>query len=488
MARSSKKNTIQNKDIPKIVSSISLFFLVTLYPILYIYLKNAEMLQFVELAETFGLFFLAAVILYFICFLCLRSYQKAALVVSFSMLAFLNFALVERVFVKISPFFYYWHVLYILISVIVLAVLIIRKWTDEITEKINKIILVLVTFLIVFNVVSAMPKLVQSRKAVVIEDIQIISQKTTDVRRNVYIFVFDEFSGPEALQRYNQFDNGSFYDSLEALGFNTSRYSHNGTFSTNIEIPNLINMSQILTNENYTTAYRNELLKKASLFEFFKSYGYNVHVISDQEFIPSDVENVDEIFVPSTGLSKFETFKGLIINNSVFYPFLQNYRGDRVVEINQLFEKMEDSKSAPNGSQFTFGYFMVPHLPWVVDENGKRIDGNLRTDWKNPSVYLGQLKYTSTRILRAVTKIIDTDPNSTIILLSDHAYRLPHHLSLWYGEEIEDPDLEMYYQTNILNAVYIGGNELDIEGLNGVETINKVLNLLFNTDVNEADN
>ena len=80
-----------------------------------------------------------------------------------------------------------------------------------------------------------MPKLVQSRKAVDREDIQTISPKTTDVKRNVYIFVFDEFSGLEALQRYNQFDNGPFYDSLEALGFNTSRYSHNGTFSTNIE-------------------------------------------------------------------------------------------------------------------------------------------------------------------------------------------------------------------------------------------------------------
>ena len=86
----------------------------------------------------------------------------------------------------------------------------------------------------------------------------------------------------------------------------------------------------------------------------------------------------------------------------MFIP-LQNYE-DRVVEINQLLRRWKTQKSAPNGSQFTFGYFMVPHLPWVVDENGKRIDGNLRTDWKNPSVYLGQLKYTSTRIPRAVNK------------------------------------------------------------------------------------
>jgi hypothetical protein len=66
---------------------------------------------------------------------------------------------------------------------------------------------------------------------------------------NVYYFLFDEYAGYDGILRYTGFDNTDFYNSLEELGFVTSKHSKNGSTDTNTEIPNLLQLQEINTPE-----------------------------------------------------------------------------------------------------------------------------------------------------------------------------------------------------------------------------------------------
>ena len=101
----------------------------------------------------------------------------------------------------------------------------------------------------------------------------------------------------------------------------------------------------------------------------------------------------------------------------------------------------------------------------------------------NPDAYLGQLKYTNKLILPLVQTIIKNDPESCIILMSDHGYRRVGYLVETYGNEAADMAKESYYTRNILNAVYLLGEPIDIEGYSGINTMRIILDRLFDLNL-----
>ena len=95
-----------------------------------------------------------------------------------------------------------------------------------------KIIGLVFTILIVINFVSAIPAITNryfSEKTVGSDD-AITAFKFEDTKPNVYYFIYDEYGGYENLQRYYDYDNGSFYDDLKAAGVNVSYSSRNTAF------------------------------------------------------------------------------------------------------------------------------------------------------------------------------------------------------------------------------------------------------------------
>jgi len=85
-------------------------------------------------------------------------------------------------------------------------------------------------------------------------------------------------------------------------------------------------------------------------------------------------------------------------------------------------------------------------------------------------------------MLELATEIIKNDPNSIIILQSDHGYRYPDFLKNLYGIDIYDMDVESLYMRNILNAVYYQGQNIDIDNYSGINTLRTVLNKLLNAN------
>lgn len=472
--------TIQNKTKIHVTDFLSLLATILL-PCFYLYFKNVELVLFKD-AITTSLFFILNGLLFFgIAYLFLKDTAKASLTASLAILFVLTFDLIEKAFHKTLPFFYYWHIIIILITlVLVFGMLLKRHLSTEVVTKINTVILIMFGGLILYNGAIAAPTIIENatREKIIKVDTT-LQESGKEQTANVYLFIFDEYSGLDGLLRYTNFDNSAFYDTLASLGFNVSPHSRNETTSTNLEIPNLLNLNRILTKNNLTNNAKSEALAHPAMIKLFKEKGYKINLISDQGFLPTDMQGIDYAYSPQNTLTKAETFQTMVIKKTAYYPLLQVVESDRLNEINDLFVQAEELIAKSNSKQFTIGYFMVPHLPWVVDENGNPISDTERSNWKDTSIYLGQLKYTSKKIIALSKKIIRQDSNSVIILLSDHGFRYASHMLKWYGEEIENMDEENYYQTNILNAVYFKGKHIDIDGLSGVNTMITTINKLF---------
>lgn len=452
-----------------------------IYPCLYLYFKNINLVLLKDVVFTTLMFLLNGIVIFGIAYLFLRNVSKSFLIANLSMLGLLTFNTLENLITKLFPFFYYWHMVFGLLSVIILLGILIKwKTSNIVAVKVNQVTAAVFGGLILLNAIMAIPSIIKiASKEKISTDSPQTQIGTTDKKVNVYFFIFDEYSGLDALQRYTGYDNTLFYESLESLGFNVSPHSRNYSPSTNVEIPNLLNLSRILTEENYTNSARAQSLEYPALFRLFTENGYEINLIDDQGFLPKEVKGVDFTYSPKNNLTKVETFQTVMIKQSVYHPLLAGVDENRLDEINTLFEEAEKSAIKKKSNLLTFGYIMAPHLPWVVDENGNPINANERSNWKDPSVYLGQVKFVSTKILSLVNEIIEQDPDSVIILQSDHGLRLPIHLKKWYGEEIQDEELELYYQKNVLNAVYYKGQPLDIEGLSGINTLVTTFNNLF---------
>ena len=120
-----------------------------------------------------------------------------------------------------------------------------------------------------------------------------------------------------------------------------------------------------------------------------------------------------------------------------------------------------------------FCYILSPHVPFTHDEHGNKISTEFRSAWGIPKIYLGHLKYTTKLLMGAIENILENDPDSVIIVQSDHGVR--HHTA---GEPPHTFIVEETDTRSILNAVYFAGEPLDIQGLSAVNTWRLVFNKL----------
>jgi len=443
------------------------------------YFRNVDRINLREIFELVGLFFLNGAIIFFLALFYYRNSSKAGMLTNIVMLFILFFSLIEKLLITIFPMLYYWHiVMIILTALIILASVIKTKGTIEIALKINNLFLTMFTGLIALNGLFAAPVIFQKLSEEPNQSKLQIQRETLETNSNVYYFIFDEYGGLENLERFCGFDNTPFYDSLEEFGFNVSKDSRNNTISTDIEIPNLLNL-EMINNDNMSHENRMKALENPNLFRLFKENGYQLNIVSDMGFIPVEMSEIDYDYTFETEIYENDTIKALIIKNTIYYPFIIRNPNDRIIEIENMFQYIHNSWKIQPNNQFTFAYFTFPHLPWVVDEFGRRISEAEWENWQNSNIYLGQLKYTSKKILETVDQIIKANPDAIIIIQSDHGFRQQSHLRLLYEKEIEDMELEMKYQRNILNAVYYKGERINIESLSGINTLILVINNHF---------
>ena len=201
--------------------------------------------------------------------------------------------------------------------------------------------------------------------------------------------------------------------------------------------------------------------------------GYKVQGIGDTEWlkIESITTEVKDQGETADGMSVVE----MQLKNSVIAPFLSESRSETEKLILDTLSFYQDSNNiTPDCSQFNFIYTCSPHVPFLFDENGENVAAVNYNNWEDPKYYVGQYRFVMNQITKITETIIENDPNSVIVLQSDHGPRHSEGLTL---EE----------KTNILNCVYyMGENISQIEGMSSVNTLRFILNRLLECKLEEV--
>jgi hypothetical protein len=93
---------------------------------------------------------------------------------------------------------------------------------------------------------------------------------------------------------------------------------------------------------------------------------------------------------------------------------------------NEIIEKTLTASSNHHQQQpvFHFAHLLLPHEPYFTDSTGKLYDMEHETHLlDNTQKGLDYLKYTNLRMMQMADTILQNDPQSIIILFSDHGYR-----------------------------------------------------------------
>lgn len=297
---------------------------------------------------------------------------------------------------------------------------------------------------------------------------------------NVYLYLYDEYGGPENLRYFYDYDSSGFYRELEQRGFNCSADSYNTESCATVQlVPDLLDLSYEVP--PYFASGDGSVPR---LYGLFQDMGYQVNLINHTDFLDTDGARV------LTQNQHRDSIAVYLYQNSllkVAYPLFE-----RLPQLRQLNESavmaldaldcMEDAWRYTDGKPtLTLGYVAVPHSYFLFDREGNVQPQSEWLNWEDPQYYLGQLEYTNRRILAAVDSILAHDPDAIIILQADHGARLGYHLKELYDTPY-DPETETIHQQNILNCVYWGGKELDISGLSGINTLRTILNATYGTD------
>jgi len=454
------------------------------------YFNNIGKVQIGEIVGITGFIVLIAIVLFAGNYLLLKDIGKAALITNLFMIGFLYFAYIENVITRIIPMLRYWHAALICLFLLAHIWYLIRnKMPSTTAVQINQGLLVIFTGLILYNgIVNISQPINQGASEKQEADQNLLIQSDIGAESeskdlpNVYYFIFDEYAGYDSSLRYCDYNNSSFYNSLERLGFVTSPHSANGSVDTYIEIPNLLHLREINSadmadndkKKNFNNPYLVVLMKKA---------GYLINLLDTTNYQFLDDSYADYKFTPKF-MSTFRTFNAYIIAKTALYPFYGNNDQDLEINIiNKMFAYGKESSKLEKSNLFTLGYYDFPHLPYIVDENGNKTNASDRSNLRDPVPYCKQFIYANKKILEMVTGIIENDPDSILILQSDHGFRLPTHLRYWYGIEDYDLEVEAPFEKNILNTVYYQGKDIDIENLSGLNTLKVVLNKLLETDL-----
>ncbi len=475
----SRKKTLSSKNIAtKTLNNLILPLLcvsaVSSFPALFMYFQNADESYFSEILKPLFIFISLGIISFLIFEMIAKNTFKASAITSLFMIVILNYALLEKVVRFIIPSLRYWHIILIFLFIFTHIVwFVCKKIPIDIINTVTKVICMVFCGLILFNLFIAAPTIV--KKISIERDMKKqkpIEQKTNENidLPNIYYIILDEYSSIDFIRKYYDYDNTAFAQHLENLRFNISYTSHNESIATNTITTNLVNLDYVV--HDGTPASEKKVFRSNNeLFKFLVEKGYIIKGIGDAEFYGLDNVSMDISDSSSTTITG-ETISDLLFYNTVMAPFYTVSNIEDVKIILSAFSYLQNSNNFSSSGNFTMSHIVSPHVPFYFDRNGKVYD-NPSIDWVDKKYYLEQYIFITNKVIETVNSIIKHNPDSIIIIQSDHGARAN-----------TDPDLFMKPFalediTNIFNAVYYKGEKLDIEGLSGVNTIRLLLNKAF---------
>jgi len=280
---------------------------------------------------------------------------------------------------------------------------------------------------------------------------------------NIYYIILDEYTSSESLKKYLKYDNSPFDDSLKRMGFYLAPKSTSDYTSTQHCLSSYLNLSLLkidstkkYNSQNLLCIIRNSILEKGLVNQGYNFINYSLF----------DVGEESHFYNVFTG----EHFLGRTIwfTNS-FKLWHSLFQSSHISNTNLNIFKMLQNLSLTNPVRpyFVYAHFLMPHAPFIFDENGKRM-GKAEQYLHINIKYIKQLRFENTLVINTIRQILDHEKKRPIIIIQgDHGFRFLEGVSI--AEKIKESH-------TILNAYLVPDeikNELNdsIKPIDGLKLI-----------------
>ena len=468
-------------------------FLMCFFPCFFVFYANVEEIGIKGLSYILGplfIYVLIALAVYIVLIILFRKCEKASFFTMIIVGIIFNYVVINKVFNFIFPCDYRMQtIILIVLFAAIISLFTIKKIKVD-YGMFCDIVCVALLFLILSDCLMVGVKMGNAKE---IKKSTVELNQTKESDRNIYYLIFDEYSGEKGLEYYYGSDNHELYGFLENNNFNIIRNDHNyeGMFTHEI-VPNILNLDYV-TSISGIASKNVELTKKAKMLEFFKDNGYSIKLVNDEGFLKDDGYEIvggkkNKKYVidekTSTQQTIFQQGVVALILMSKDLKYNMEKKTQIAKEKSSLFDSYYDNCGKDGGKKVLLGYFNMPHDPFLFKHDGTVTDDTNVADWKDKSYYMEQVEYVNTQIERIVEKIIKDDPDSIIVMQSDHGARYARANMASYKKSDYDEVKETEYMQNVINFVYMGGEKLDIsDDTSCINTWRTILNKEFGTDL-----
>jgi hypothetical protein len=476
----------------KILKSILLPVISAAYPVIFLYSYNSSIVNLDRLVRPLLIGLLFGAVIFGIYFAVYRKYIKASLAAFTFLIFFFTYAPLYNFMLKVNKVqveHFTLIPLYITIALYTAHFIATRK--ANITRPLQNLLLILITGLIIFNVISAVPveakkiQLKEADKKAKAATVAVATKKYPDI----YYFLFDEYAGFDAVKDYwHETYVDDFAQFLKDNHFFVTTKSRGNSARTVLEMARRLNM-KMFPGETEHLVLANAVSHN-KVMQVVKSFGYTTVVFnSNFPYFDADVEyNYDSKEISQPGLLS-DDFSLMLLDNTMFLSLSNIYRAStndpevlRSRNMTMFFLQKSTELSDIKSPKFVYVHLLFPHIPFIFDKNGRLIDPKNKMNW---NFYIGQHEYATKQAKILVQKLLaNADPNNppVIILQSDHGAR---NLKLDIPGSVQLNDYPEPYMYYILDALYLPGYDYSTlkDPLQPIETFPMILNHYLGTNL-----
>ncbi len=247
-------------------------------------------------------------------------------------------------------------------------------------------------------------------------------------KRDIYYIVLDRYARADQLQEVYGFDNSAFLEALRQRGFavsdasysNYQRTAHSLASSLNMDYLDGLEAEPAISSHDWVPLY--DLLQDFRLLRFLKGEGYSTHFLGSWWEPTRRNLLVDESFT----WRAWPEMARIILENSIVGQSAElvglKALDSRWIQCQRPAHKFANLReiSEQEETTFAFAHFLVPHPPFVLDENGQCMSVAQAQSRTRAENYIGQLKYANGQLLELIDDLkSQPGPEPIIILQAD---------------------------------------------------------------------
>jgi hypothetical protein len=318
-----------------------------------------------------------------------------------------------------------------------------------------------------------------------------LSAQRLDRRPDIYYLIFDRYTSAGVLAERYQHDNQPFLNSLRERGFFVAEDARANYFVTAQSLASSLNMMHITELTDAIGGGSRDwmpvfgMLAKHRVARFLKSVGYRyIHI--GPKWNATARNAFADVNYPYETLSEFSM---ILLQTTAAYPVLFKYgvgRDDleKFKRLNYQITLLGQFPEKEAQPFFVFAHLLIPHGPFVFNEDGTFRTPAVVAAHTEPENYLAQLVYLNTRILELVDAITGAYPvdNPPVIILQGDEGPYPKRTQPHEFDWSQATDAELNEKMRILDAIYAPGCTDSLpQRMTPVNTFRILFNCLFDT-------